>query len=178
MSALAKHMGETRTQLSHVVTPNEANMLGKMFGGALLSLIDLCAYATGSKFAGNVTVTAAFDQVDFHEPIEVGEIVTLEGRVTYVGRTSMEITITVDATEVVTNTTRRTNTARVTMVALKDGHPTEVPRLICETPDEKRAFLLGRMRRERVSSHRRAISDLTADLEAMSVPELDSLLAG
>lgn len=173
-----KRVSDTATQLIHVMTPNEANLLGKVFGGALLAQIDLCAYATASKFAGNVCVTAAFDQVDFHEPIEVGEIVTLEGHVTYVGRTSMEITIGVSATDVIPNRTRRTNTARVTMVAMHDGAPVEVPRLLCETDDEKRLFLLGKVRRERVDLHRKGLRDVEAALARADTNLLDQVLAG
>jgi acyl-CoA hydrolase len=141
-------MNETLTVLTEVMMPNDANFLGKVFGGRLLSLIDLCAYTTAARFSGEVCVTASFDQVDFHEPIEVGEVLTLSGRVTYVGRTSIEVTIEVEAENLVTRENRHTNTARVTMVAVRDGKPVPVPRLECSTRDEKIRFLQGRLRRE------------------------------
>ena len=79
--------------MSEVMQPQDANFLGKVFGGAILAKIDLCAYATSSRFAGTICVTASFDRVDFHEPIEVGDLVTFVGHVSYVGRTSVEVTI-------------------------------------------------------------------------------------
>lgn len=129
------------------MTPNDANFLGKVFGGRLLAIIDLCAFVTSARFCGEICVTASIDKVDFHEPIEVGEVVSLTGIVTYVGRTSMEITIEVHAENVLKGVTRHTNTARLVMVAIKDDRPVEVPRLICETREEKIGFLMGRERR-------------------------------
>src|SRR5580698_2825780 len=134
--------------MSEVMQPQDANFLGKVFGGAILSKIDLCAYATASRFAGTICVTASFDRVDFHEPIEVGELVTFVGQVSFVGRTSLEVTIESYAENVMEGTRRHTNTARVTMVALKDGKSVEVPRLTCESRDDKIRFLEGRLRRQ------------------------------
>src|ERR1700690_1438117 len=120
--------------MSEVMQPQAANFLGKVFGGSILAKIDLCAYATASRFAGGICVTASFDRVDFHEPINVGELVTLISHVTYVGRTSLEMTIEVYAENLFTGTRRHTNTARVTMVHLDQNlKPQQVPRLICET---------------------------------------------
>ena len=148
MSALEpKSVAATRVEMAIVMEPNDANFLGKVFGGTILSKIDLCAYATASRYAGTICVTASFDRVDFHEPIEVGELVTLIGSVSFVGRTSVEVTIECFAENVFTGLRRHTNTARVTMVAVKDGKPYPVPRLICSTRDERVAFLEGKVRR-------------------------------
>lgn len=163
--------------MSQVVTPNDANFLGKVFGGAILSMIDLCAYATASRYAGNVAVTASFDRVDFLEPIEVGEVVTCVGHVTYVGRTSMEVTIEVYAESVMEGTKRHTNTARVTMVAIKDGKPVEVPRLVCESREDKLRFLEGRVRREMRETNAKLREALARRLEALSDEELDRALS-
>jgi acyl-CoA hydrolase len=143
-----KRASETRVTIAEVIRPNEANFLGKLFGGELLAKIDLCAYASSAKHSGTTCVTASFDQVDFHEPIEVGELVTLTGQVSYVGRSSMEILVEVYTENLKTGERRHANTARVTMVALLDGKPTEVPRLICETREEKIRFLQGQLRKD------------------------------
>ncbi len=141
-------MGEAkRVEMAVIMEPNDANFLGKVFGGAILSKIDLCAYATASRYAGTICVTASFDRVDFLEPIEVGELVTLKGSIGYVGRTSIEVTIEVFAENVMTSTRRHTNTARVTMVAMKDGKPFPVPPLECDTREERIAYLEGKVRR-------------------------------
>lgn len=134
--------------MSQVMTPNDANILGHVFGGSLMAMMDLAAYTSASRFAGNVCVTASFERVDFHEPIEIGEVVTMDAVVSFVGRTSVEVTIIVTAENVLTGVTRHTNTAHLVMVALKDGKPTEVPRLVCETRQDKIRFLEGRLRRE------------------------------
>jgi acyl-CoA hydrolase len=169
---------DTRVMIAEVIRPNESNFLGKLFGGELLAKIDLCAYAASAKHSGTTCVTASFDQVDFHEPIEVGELVTLTGQVVYVGRTSMEIMVTVQAENLKKGIRRHTNTARVTMVALSDGKPCEVPRLICETREEKIRFLQGIMRRD---SRKKLILERAAafdHIEHMSDEELDKALAG
>ena len=90
-----KRAADTVVTIAEVIRPNEANFLGKLFGGELLAKIDLCAYAASAKHSGTTCVTASFDQVDFHEPIEVGELVTLQGQVTFVGKTSMEVMVEV-----------------------------------------------------------------------------------
>jgi len=173
-----KTVASTRVEMSEVMQPSHANLIGKVFGGAILSLIDVCAYTTASKFAGMLCVTASFDRVDFHEPIEVGEFVRMVGHVSYVGRTSVEVTIEVFAEDIYQQKARHTNTARVTMVALKENRPAEVPRLICETRDEKLRFLEGRLRREIRTRQRAELSEELGRLKDADDARLDSLLAG
>ncbi|QYK52440.1 MAG: acyl-CoA thioesterase [Fimbriimonadaceae bacterium] len=172
----AKRVAETEVRMAQVMTPNDANVLGKVFGGSILALIDLTASATSSKFAGRICVTAAFDRVDFLEPVEIGELVELDGFVSYVGRTSVEVTISVHATRLVTGARRHVNTARVTMVAVEDGKPVEVPRLICETREEKLRFLAGKLRRELRVERTADMTALTKQIEGLSESELDNLL--
>lgn len=162
--------------MSEIMTPNDANFLGKVFGGALLSLVDLCAYTTAARFAGEVCVTASIDRVDFHEPIEVGEVVTLEGLITYVGRTSVEVTIEIFAENIFQRVRRHTNTARVIMVAIRDGKTVEVPRLICETREDKIRFLEGRYRRETRQRHAQETQQIYRLFAAADDAELDRLL--
>jgi acyl-CoA hydrolase len=174
----AKRVSDTRLELAQLMTPTEGNVLGKVFGGAVLSLIDLCASATAQKFAGRVCVTAAFERVDFREPVEIGELLTLAGHVSYVGRTSLEVTIDVHATHLPSGRERHTNTARVTMVALgDDGRPTPVPGLVCETREEKSAFILGRLRRTLRTSRLEELEEWSARLAAATDAELDSWVA-
>ncbi|MBS1724216.1 MAG: acyl-CoA thioesterase [Armatimonadetes bacterium] len=170
-------VSETTTQLAQVMTPTDANFLGKVFGGSLLALIDLCASATAQKFSGLISVTASFDQVDFHDPIEIGELVTLTGRISYVGRTSMEVTIDVAATNLRTGVTRHTNTARVTMVALADGRPSQVPRLQCETREDKVRYLEAKLRRAARSERLEELAKTHERLNSASDEELDKMLS-
>ncbi len=163
--------------MSEVMTPSDANFLGKVFGGRILALVDLCAYVTAARFSGEICVTASIDRVDFHEPIEVGEVVDFEGTVTYVGRTSIEVTIEVHAENVLRGSRRHTNTARVTVVAIKDDRPVEVPRLICETREDKIRFLMGKLRRESRAKFAEERRQIEARIESASDAELDALLA-
>lgn len=173
-----KTVASTRVEMSEVMTPNDANFLGKVFGGRILALLDLVAYATSSRFAGTICVTASFDRVDFHEPIEVGELVSCVGSVSYVGRTSVEVTIEVSAANVLTGVSRHTNTARVTMVAIDShGKPKAVPHLICESREDKQRFLEGRLRRELRGQQRADFEHHAQRFKSASEVELDSLMA-
>lgn len=172
----AKTVASTRFDMSEIMTPNDANFLGKVFGGAILAQVDLCAYVTASRFSGEICVTASFDRVDFHEPIEVGDVVSMSGVVTYVGRTSVEVTIEVYAENIFKNTKRHTNTARVTTVAVRDGKPVPVPRLICETREEKMRFLEGRLRREIRAQQRADFERIAEKFRSASDEEMDRMM--
>lgn len=169
----SKPVSETHLRMAQIMTPNDANILGKVFGGSLLSFVDLAASACASRFAGHQAVTASFDRVDFHEPIEIGEMVEAEAYISFVGRTSMEVTIDVFATNLTQNRKRHCNTARVTMVALKEGKPVEVPRLICENKEDKVRFLFGKVRRELRKGRLEELAALTERLENADESTLD-----
>lgn len=171
-----KLVSETQTRFAQLITPNDSNYMGKAFGGSILSMVDLCAYATASKFAGKGCVTAAIDRVDFRSPIDVGELVELEGRVTYAGRTSVEVTIDIWASSLTSGDRRHTNTARVTLVALEDGKPSPVPRLICESSEEKRLYLEGRLRRELRGVRIAELQAIRSAIERLEDSELDKLI--
>ena len=172
-----KTASSTRVEMSELMTPDDANFIGKVFGGSILAKVDLCAYVTASRFSGEVCVTASIDRVDFHEPIEVGEVVTMIGEVTYVGRTSIEVTIEVHAENIFKQTRRHTNTARVTMVAVREGKPVPVPRLICEAREDKVRFLEGRLRREMRSQHRQDYEIVAERVRTANEEELDRMMA-
>lgn len=171
-----KTVSESRTTLAQIMTPNDANVLGKVFGGSILAMIDLTASATAQKYSGYISVTASFDRVDFHQPIDVGSLVEMEGYVGFVGRTSMEITIDVYATKLTDGTRRHSNTARVTMVALHEGKPIEVPKLVCETREEKLRYLEGKLRRELRNHLLRELDEHYAKFDAMSDAALEELM--
>ncbi|MBC8066455.1 MAG: acyl-CoA thioesterase [Chlorobia bacterium] len=171
-------VSHSRVEMAQIMQPNDANFLGKVFGGRILEMIDLCAYAASSKHAGRICVTASFDRVDFHEPINVSELVTMIGCVTYVGRTSLEVTIEVYAQNLQTSDKRHTNTARVTMVALDaNGKPVAVPGLVAETRDDKLRFLQGKLRRELRTEQRDEFDSKAAAFAIATDQEIEDLLA-
>ena len=103
-----------------LMTPDMANFIGNVHGGDLLKMLDQVAYACASRYSGNYVVTLSVDQVMFREPIYVGELVTFAASVNYVGRTSMEVGIRVEAEDVRARTVRHTNSCYFTMVDIKN----------------------------------------------------------
>ncbi|WP_186736774.1 acyl-CoA thioesterase [Spirosoma utsteinense] len=129
--------------------PAYANFGGRVHGGTLLSLMDKVAYACAAKHAGQYCVTVSVDGVNFRQPVDVGELVSLMGSVNYVGKTSLVVGIKVIAENVKTGMVKHTNTSYFTMVAKDDtGQPTEVPALLLETTDDVRRFLEAMKRKE------------------------------
>ncbi|MCF0053055.1 acyl-CoA thioesterase [Dyadobacter sp. LJ53] len=140
--------------------PSYANFGGKIHGGILLSLIDKVAYACAARHAGTYCVTVSVDGVDFLEPVEVGDLVSLHASVNYVGRTSLVIGIRVIAENVKTGSQRHTNTSYVTMVAKgDDDKPTVVPELLLENEDDARRFLEAIKRRELKENYKDAFDN-------------------
>ena len=132
----------SQTTITELMIPAYANFGGKIHGGILLSMMDKVAYACASKHAGSYCVTVSVDTVDFLEPIEVGELVSLHASVNHVGTTSMIVGIRVEAENVITGIKRHTNTSYFTMVSKgQNNHPQEVPGLELETEVQVRRFL-------------------------------------
>lgn len=122
--------------------PSFANFGGKVHGGLILSLMDKVAYAAASKHAGTYCVTVTVDGVEFLQPVEVGELLTLDAAVHYVGNSSLVVGIKVTSENVKTNEVKHTNNSYFTMVAKgEDGKPTQVPELILEDITEMRRFV-------------------------------------
>ncbi|MGF7215856.1 uncharacterized protein (TIGR00369 family) [Spirosoma lacussanchae] len=145
----ARPVSYSRTTLTELMIPSYANFGGRVHGGILLSLMDKVAYACAAKHAGTYCVTVSVDGVDFRQPVEVGELVSLMASVNYVGRTSLVVGIKVVAENVKTGFVKHTNTSYFTMVAKDDADkPTTVPPLLLETPDDARRFLESKKRKE------------------------------
>ncbi|NLK71991.1 MAG: acyl-CoA thioesterase [Clostridiales bacterium] len=134
--------------MSQVMLPNQANVAGNVHGGEIMKLMDSTAYATAMKYSKSNVVTARVDELEFHAPIFVGAMVTCTGTIAYVGRSSMEVIVTVDVEDLETDEPpRRALTAYFTMVALdRMGRPRSVPELNIETEDEKKLFEEGEKR--------------------------------
>lgn len=134
--------------MSVLMTPDTANFSGNVHGGVILKLLDQVAYACASRFSGGYVVTLSVDQVLFKEPIFVGELVQFLSMVNYVGTTSMEIGIRVEAQNIQKRTVRHTNSCYFTMVAVdEDGKPRPVPTLTVDTPLKKKRFDAGKHRK-------------------------------
>lgn len=139
----------SQTTLTELMIPAYANFGGKIHGGILLSLMDKVAYACASKHAGNYCVTVSVDNVDFLQPVEVGEMVSMKASVNYVGSTSMVVGIKVISEDFKNASVKHTNTSYFTMVAKDDnGKPTKVPGLVLESRNDVRRFLEAIKRKE------------------------------
>jgi len=137
----AKSAQNSRTTITELMIPSYANFGGKIHGGILLSLMDKVAYATATKHSGAYCVTVSVDNVDFLQPVEVGELVSMMASVNYVGNSSMIIGIKVIAENVKSGLVKHTNTSYFTMVAKEeDGSLMTVPSLILNSKDDVRRF--------------------------------------
>ncbi len=137
-------------QLSMTVlmTPDTANVSGKVHGGTILRLLDQVAYACAARYAGRYVVTLSVDQVMFLQPINVGELVTFLASVNYTGRTSMEIGIKVITEDIRAKVVRHANSCFFTMVAVdENGQPAPVPPLEPADDTERRRFKAAETRK-------------------------------
>ena len=142
-------MSFSKAELTTLVMPHMQNVLGDLFGGHLLAMVDQAAAVAAIRHAGGPAVTASFDRVDFKERIPVGALVTCHATVDYVGNSSMDVSVEVYSENVASGERRHTHTARVVFVAIDDqGQPRRVPRLVPETPEEQARYERARRHRE------------------------------
>ena len=136
-----RHPRESETVFTELMMPHHANIMGNVFGGHILALVDRVAAVAAIRHAHREYVTVSVDKVDFREPIHVGDVVTAMARVNFAGRTSMEVGVKVLAEDILRGEKRHTNSCYVTYVALdENGRPTAVDPIVPETGDEKRRY--------------------------------------
>jgi acyl-CoA hydrolase len=148
MHPASRPMSRSVGTITTFVMPHMQNVLGDLFGGELMALVDQAAAVAAIRHAGGPAVTASIDRVDFRERIRVGSLVTCEATVDFVGNSSMDITVEVYAETVSTGERRHTHTAHVVFVAIDEtGKPQRVPRLVPETAQERERY-------QRAEAHR------------------------
>jgi len=136
-----KTVASSYVNISELMLPSHSNFSGKIHGGYILSLLDQIAFACASKYSGNYCVTASVDTVDFLNPIEIGELVTMKASVNYVGKSSMIVGIRVEAENIRTGNVKHCNSSYFTMVAKdENGKNAIVPGLVISNNDELRRF--------------------------------------
>ena len=151
MSLKAKKASESFSILTEFVLPNDTNTLGNLMGGRLLHWMDIAAAIAAQRHCGRVVVTASVNNVSFNQPIRLGEIVTLESKVSRAFNSSMEVFIDVWVENNATGEKKKCNEAIYTFVAVDQlGNPIHVPELIPETDAEKRRYE-GALRRRQLS---------------------------
>ncbi len=126
---------------ARLMMPMDANILGNVFGGAIMRYMDEIAAVVAWRHAGSNCVTASIDRMNFYAPVYVGNVLILRASVNYVGTTSMEIGVRIEAHDARTGKQTHTGSCYLTYVALdKSGRPTPIPKLILTTQDEKKRF--------------------------------------
>jgi acyl-CoA hydrolase len=154
--AQPKYVGDSQVVTTQLVLPNDTNQLGNLLGGTLMHWIDIAAAICAQQHSGRVCVTASVDELSFHYPIKLGEIVTLRASVNRVFTTSMEVGVQVTAHGQDGSPSRRSNTAYLTFVAIDEqGTPVVVPPVVPQSEDEKRRFDEALERRQLRLQHRR-----------------------
>lgn len=143
-----KSSAASAVEMNEIVLPSHANNLGTLFGGILMSWIDIAAAISAQRHAQRIAVTASVDSLRFLAPVRVGDMVNLKAHVVYTGRTSMMVTVDVSAENPLTGKKRHCVTALLSFVALNnDKKPTAVPPLKVVTKEEKRAYQWADQRR-------------------------------
>ena len=146
---IGKFSKESTVQMTEMVLPSDTNALGTIFGGKIMSWIDIAAAIAATRHARRIVVTASIDALHFLSPVKVGHVVNIRAMVNSAFKTSMEVGVRVDSENPITGEKTHTATAYTTFVALDDhGRPALVPPVIPETSDEKRRYEESKKRRE------------------------------
>ncbi|HVP23686.1 MAG TPA: acyl-CoA thioesterase [Conexivisphaerales archaeon] len=145
-----RRVSESSETLVRLMMPTDANPSGNVFGGTILRLMDEVSGIVAVRHARSNAVTASVDRMDFWAPVYVGNLLVLKAAVNYVGRTSMEVGVRIEAEDLKTGKRTHTGSCYLTYVALgPDRRPAAVPPVIPETQAQKRRYLEARERRRR-----------------------------
>jgi acyl-CoA hydrolase len=140
---------EDEVVMTEIVLPSHTNALGTVFGGVIMSWIDIAAAIAAQRHCRTTAVTASIDDLSFVSAVKLGWFVQIRARVNYTARTSMEIGVRVDAENPKTGEWHHTSSAYLTFVALDDnGKPTAVPPLKPKSKEAQRRFDEAIKRRE------------------------------
>jgi uncharacterized protein (TIGR00369 family) len=173
MTPASKSVSFSQTTITELMIPSYANFGGKIHGGILLSLMDKVAYACASRHAGTYCVTVSVDNVEFLQPVDVGELVAMHASVNYVGRTSLVVGIRVEAQNVKTGKIKHTNTSYFTMVAKgEDDKPALVPELVLENREQVKRFIECMRMKEIKKTVKEKMNDANSHIEIENAAEI------
>jgi len=143
-----KRVSDSAVTLAQHMLPTDANPWGNVHGGTIMKLVDTAGAIAAMRHARRRCVTVIMDSMTFLHPVYVGDLVTLHARLTWTGRTSMEVEVIVEAENVTTGTITHTSTAYLVYVALDEqGRPCPVPPLELVTDEERRRWQEAEARR-------------------------------
>ena len=152
--------------LVELMTIPDANIAGTVHGGTVMKLVDTAAGLAAIRHCGGLAVTASIDQMSFHAPAHVGDLIHIRASVNDVGRTSIEVGVRVEAENIVTGDRMHTSSAYIVMVAVDEhGRPRPVPPLVVESDTQRRRQREARLRRESRLAHERSIESARAEVD-------------
>ena len=144
-----KPVSVSQVVLSRSMQPMDANPMGNVHGGVILRLMDEAGGVAATRHSRTRAVTAAIDSFSFHHPVFVGDLVTVKASINWVGHTSMEVGVRVEAENLLTGTITHTSSGYLVYVALdENGSPRKIPPLIAETDEDRRHMAEGQKRQE------------------------------
>ena len=148
---------ESALETVHLMMPQDANIQGNVYGGTIMKLMDEIAGSVAALHARKNVVTASVDQMSFYEPVYIGNLLMLKASVNFVGKTSMEVGVRIEARDLRSGKTTHTGSSYLTFVALDEtGKPSQIIQILPETPDEKRRFAEAKARRQHRLSQKQA----------------------
>ncbi|MBI5214249.1 MAG: acyl-CoA thioesterase [Ignavibacteriae bacterium] len=132
---------DSQVEMTQLVLPNDTNTLGNLLGGRLMEWMDIAAAISAQRHSNRVCVTAAVDNLVFHQPIKLGEVVVLRASVNRVFGTSMEVGVHVTTENLLAGEKKISNTAYLTFVAVDGtGKPIQIEPVIPQTKEERRRY--------------------------------------
>ena len=147
---MKKPCKESRVTMTELILPNDTNNLNNLFGGRLMHWMDIAAAVSAQRHSNNVVVTASVDNISFSQPINIGNVITIEAFVVRAFTTSMEVFIKVIAEDIPNVKKNQTHTAFFTFVAVdKEGKPLKIPEVVPESLFEKELYR-GALRRRQL----------------------------
>ncbi|NOT35396.1 MAG: acyl-CoA thioesterase [Candidatus Eisenbacteria bacterium] len=154
----ARTVRDSATEMTQLVLPQHANVHGTLLGGTVMHWIDLAAAVVANRHSRRPVVTAAFDEMSFEAPINIGQLALIHAHITLVDRSSMEIRVDVESEDLLSGERRHTATAFVTFVALDPvtHRPAPVPTLTLESDDERAEHARAQERRRLRLARRQA----------------------
>lgn len=167
-----KTPGESLTIMNELVLPNDTNMLNNLMGGRLLHMMDIAAAICGQRHSNRTVVTASVDNVSFQHAIHMGDLVTVQAKVTRAFNTSIEIRLDVWAENIPSGKKVKSNAAYYTFVAVdQSGRPIPVPAVRPETEEEQKEYDGALRRRQlRLILAGKMTPDEATELKALFVP--------
>ncbi len=156
VSSDGRRVRDSQITINQIMGSGDANLYGNVHGGVIMKLVDEVGGIVAARHAHRPVVTVVIDSMTFISPVQVGDLLRLEGSVNWVGRTSIEVGVKVQAENVLYGQLTHTNSAYVVYVALgDDGRPTPVPSLLVESDEERRRFDEGVRRQQHRLQHRK-----------------------